>query len=182
MHMTIEFAVGMQPLDVLAVRHPGTFAATDFALMLSAALVAFGHFLAFFALTAAIVLELALLRESPSLETAKRIRRADRVAGLAALLVLVFGFLRVLYFEKGSAYYFDNSFFQIKLALFFAAALLSIYPTLRFRRWSSELRQGVAPEVDADAVTRIKRVLHWELVLIMGILLCASLMAKGFGV
>ena len=51
-------------------------------LMLLAALVATGHFIAFFGLTAAIVLTLALLVESPSVEIARRIRRADRVAGM----------------------------------------------------------------------------------------------------
>lgn len=149
--------------------------------MLAAALVAFAHFLAFFALTAAIVLTLALLSESMSTETARRIRRADRAAGLAALGVLLFGFLRVFYFEKGSDYYFDNSFFLLKLGLFFAAALMSIYPTLQFASWARALREDRPPEVSADTVARIKRVLHWELILIAGVLLCASLLARGYG-
>ena len=50
--------------------------------MLLAALVAFGHFLAFFALAAALVLTLALINESMSVDKARRVRRADRVAGL----------------------------------------------------------------------------------------------------
>ena len=149
--------------------------------MLAAALIAFGHFLAFFALTAALVLELALITESVSVETAKRIQRADRVAGLAASLVLVFGLARVFYFEKGSAYYFSNTWFLVKLGLFVAAALISIYPTVQFLRWRSDLAQGIAPGLDSAAVMRLKRAIHWELVLMAGILLCASLMAKGFG-
>ncbi len=149
--------------------------------MLLAALIAFGHFLAFFALTAGIVLTLALIRESLDLETARRIQRADRVAGFSATLVLVFGFLRVFYFEKGSEYYFDNTIFWLKLVLFVAVALVALYPTRQFLRWNSELRQQIAPELDTVAVKRIKSALHWELVLILGILACASLMAKGFG-
>ena len=149
--------------------------------MLGAALVAFGHFLAFFALTAALVLELALLTESPSVDTARRIKRADLVLGLSAVLLLVFGFLRVFYFEKGSEYYFDNTFFWIKLALFIAAGIISIYPSMIFRRWSSELKQEIAPELSSATVTRLKKIIHWELVLIGGILICASLMARGFG-
>ena len=148
---------------------------------MAAAFVAFGHYLAFFSLTAALVLQLALIGESLSVETAKRIRRADRVLGLSGILLLVFGFLRVIYFEKGSDYYFDNSFFQIKLALFIAAGLISIYPTLQFARWRSELGQGIAPDLDSATVKRLKSLIHWELVLIGGILICASLMAKGFG-
>ena len=149
--------------------------------MLSGALVAFGHYMAFFALTAAIVLTLALVSESMSIDTARRIRRADRVAGLSATLLLVFGTLRVFFFEKGADYYADNLFFQIKIGLFLLAALISIYPTLQFVRWKSELDQDIAPELGAEQVKKLKRALHWELVLIIGVLLCASLMARGFG-
>jgi putative membrane protein len=149
--------------------------------VIAAALIAFGHFLAFFALAAALVLELALITESLSVETARRIQRADRVVGIAATLVLVFGFLRVFYFEKGSDYYFGNTFFQIKLGLFIVAALISLYPTIQFVRWNSELNRGIAPELASPAVRRLKGIIHWELVLIGAILLCASLMAKGFG-
>lgn len=149
--------------------------------MLAAALIAFAHFLAFFALSAALVLELALLTESLSVETARRIQRADLVLGIAAVLLLVFGFLRVIYFEKGSDYYFGNTFFLIKLGLFVIAGVISLYPSAVFRRWSSELKQGIAPELDSDMLSRIKKIIHWELVLIGGILICASLMAKGIG-
>jgi putative membrane protein len=150
--------------------------------MLVPALIAFGHFVAFFALIAALVLELALISESLSVETAQRIQRADRVLGLSAMLVLVFGFLRVIYFEKGSEYYFANTFFQIKLGLFFVAGLISLVPTMQFGRWNHELKQGIAPDLTSAAVKRLKRIIHWELVLIGGIMLCASLMAKGLGV
>ena len=150
--------------------------------MLASALIAFGHFVAFFALAAALVLELALISESLSVETAKRIQRADRVIGMAAILVLVFGFLRVIYYEKGSEYYFGNTFFQIKLGLFFVAALISLIPTMQYVRWNHELKQGIAPDLTSATVKRLKRIIHWELMLIGGIMLCASLMAKGFGV
>ena len=150
--------------------------------MLVPALIAFGHFVAFFALAAGLVLELALITESLSVAIAKRIQRADRVVGMAAILVLVFGFLRVIYFEKGSDYYFSNTFFQIKLGLFFVAALISLIPTLQFLRWNRELEQGIAPDLTSASVKRLKNIIHWELVLIGGIMLCASLMAKGFGV
>jgi len=149
--------------------------------MLSGALVAFGHFLAFFVLTAALVLELSLLTESMSVEVARRIRRADRIAGLFAGLILLFGTLRVIYFEKGGEYYADNLFFQIKIGLFLLAALISLYPTICFARWKGDLEQGIAPLLNDRQVKSLRSALHWELVLIAGILLCASLMARGFG-
>jgi putative membrane protein len=149
--------------------------------MLASALVAFGHFFAFFALTAAIVLTLALLGESMSVDAARRVQRADRAAGFAAGLILVFGTLRVLYFEKGGEYYGDNLFFQIKIGLFLLAALISIYPTSRFRGWKRQLDQNMAPIISGAEVKKLQRALHWELVMILGMVLCASLMARGFG-
>jgi putative membrane protein len=149
--------------------------------MLAASLIAFGHFISVFALVAALVLQLALVSQSLSVEIARRIQRADRVYGVAAILMLTFGFLRVVYFEKGSAYYYSNTFFQIKLGLFIAVGLISIYPTLLYSRWSKELKQGIVPKVSAEMVKSLKRIIHWELVLLGAILLCASLMAKGFG-
>ena len=150
--------------------------------MIAGALVAAGHFLAFFALAAALVLQLALITESMSAEAAKRIQRADRVAGLCAVLILVFGLLRVFYFEKGSDYYFSNLFFQVKIGLFIVTALISLYPTIQYARWNRDSGQGIAPDLTASGVKRLKTIIHWELVLIGGMVLCASLMAKGFGV
>ncbi len=149
--------------------------------MLLAAFVAFIHFLAFFVLTTTLVLQLGLLTDSISVATARRIQRADRISGIAAMLVLGFGFLRVYHFEKGADYYFDNTFFLIKITLFIAAALISIYPTVCYARWSPELKQEIAPEISTPVLLRIRKIIHYELVAILGILICASLMAKGFG-
>ena len=148
--------------------------------MLLAALVAFGHFFAFFALTAALVLQLTLITDSISVATARRIQRADRVYGMTAILVLIFGFLRVFYFDKGSDYYFNNNFFLIKLGLLVVVGLISIYPTVFYLRWNSKLKLDIAPELSDRTVQRLRKIIHTELVVIIGILFCASLMAKGF--
>jgi len=149
--------------------------------MIGSALIAFAHFFAFFAMTTGLVLQLGLISESISVETARRIQRADRAYGIAAMAVLIFGFLRVIYFEKGSDYYFDNIFFLIKIGLFIGVGLLSIYPTMNYLRWNPELKQEIAPEITVPEVQKIRKIIHTELVGILGILLCASLVAKGLG-
>ena len=149
--------------------------------MIIPALVSFGHFFAFFALTAAIILQLTLISDSISVDIARRIQRADRGAGLAALLLIVLGLLRVFYFEKGVDYYFNNTFFLLKIGLFIAVALASLYPTITYLRWNAELKQEIAPEISAGQVHSLRRIIHTELVGILAILLCASLMAKGLG-
>jgi len=149
--------------------------------MLFSALIAFGHFVAFFSLASALTLQIALVKPSPDIDTAKRIQRADRAYGLMAGLVLLFGFLRVFYFEKGSDYYFSNIFFLAKIALFIGVGLMTIYPTLTYSRWSKEIKQGIAPTFSETDSVRLRKYLHYQLIGIGLILFCASMMAKGFG-
>ena len=149
--------------------------------MLASALIAFGHFLAFFALTSALVLQIALLTDSPTIEIAKRIQRADRAYGLMAILVLLMGFLRVFYFEKGAAYYFDNSYFMIKMGLVVVIGLMSAYPTMNYLRWNKDIKQGRAPKLSIVATLWIRKALHYQLIAIIGVIFCASMMAHGLG-
>ena len=149
--------------------------------MITAALVAFVHFTAFFALTAALILQLTLISESISVDTAKRIQRADRVYGISALLLLVFGLLRVFYFEKGADYYFSNTFFLLKIGLFLLVGLISLYPTITYFRWNAELKQDIAPDLSVREIHLLRRIIHTELVGILAVVLCASIMAKGLG-
>lgn len=149
--------------------------------MMGSALVSFGHFLAFFALTAALVLQIALLTQSPTVEIAKRIQRADRAYGLMAILLLIMGFLRVFYFEKGAVYYFDNTYFIIKMGLFVLVGLMSVYPTITYLRWNKDLKQGRTPELSNRSISRLRQVLHYQMIAIAGIIFCASMMAHGFG-
>ena len=59
--------------------------------------------------------------------------------------------------------------------------LLSIYPTVRFIKWGAQTKQGLAPVVPAAEYARIMLMLRGELVLLLGMALCASLMARGVG-
>jgi putative membrane protein len=112
---------------------------------------------------------------------ARRVQRADQVFGAAATVLLVVGLLRVVYFEKGAAYYFTNGFFLTKFTLFILAALISVYPTMLFISWNRALKQGEVPVIAAQAATRARMCMMLELTAILGILLCAPFMARGIG-
>ena len=135
--------------------------------------MAFLHHVAAFALVAAVVVEFVVIRQELSVANARRLALADAAVGVSAGVLLVVGWLRVFYFEKGTAFYFHNTAFIAKMALFVVVAFLSIYPTLKFLSW----RKGIDPA----AVPAIRRVLHLELAGIVLILLCAALMARGIG-
>jgi putative membrane protein len=146
-----------------------------------AALFAFLHHVAAFTLAAAVAAEFLLVRDEITLKSARRLLTADLIIGLAAMVLLVVGVLRVLYFEKGPEYYAQSLTFIAKISLFVAVALLSIIPTREFVSWRNALRQRQVPIVPADKMRRIRNVIHWELIGIVAIILCAALMAKGIG-
>jgi putative membrane protein len=142
---------------------------------------AFLHHLAAFVLVAALAVEFVLIRDPLTLERARRLQVTDMVLGLAAGALLVVGLLRVFYFEKGAAYYFQNYAFLAKLGLFILVALLSIYPTVVFIRWGRDLRRGQLPVLDAKRARTLRALIHWELAAVVLLLLCAALMARGIG-
>ncbi len=95
--------------------------------------------------------------------------------------MLVVGFLRVVYTEKGTAYYFASGTFLAKMALFAIVGLLSMYPTLQFLSWRKPLRQQQLPVLTSDKQRTIRMILHIELTLLFLMMLCAVMMARGIG-
>ena len=135
---------------------------------------AFLHHLAAFALVAALVVEMVLMRGELSPTAVRKLARWDMIYGISAGLLLGIGLLRVFYFEKGASYYFHNAPFLAKLSLFLVVGLLSIYPTLKLSAWKKQ-----AP--DPASVAAVRRVIHIQLAGIVVIVLCAALMADGIG-
>ncbi|MBV8496430.1 MAG: DUF2214 family protein [Gammaproteobacteria bacterium] len=149
--------------------------------MYSSALMAFLHHAAAFTLVAALAVELALFKPPLTLAQARRVLIADALYGGSAAVLLAVGLLRVVYFEKGPAYYWHDLFFLTKFAAFIAAALISIYPTVVYRSWRKHLKAGAAPEVPAARVRGVRMCMMLQLTAIVLILACAALMARGFG-
>ena len=148
---------------------------------MSSAIMAFLHHLAAFTLTAAIIYEHTTFRKDLSLTDARRIQRMDILYGISAAVVVIVGLLRVFYFEKGAPFYAQNWFFWTKMAGFALAALLSVYPTIRFVSWNKFFARNQAPEISAQDASRIKLFLRLELLAIALILFSAAMMARGLG-
>ena len=140
---------------------------------------AFIHHLAAFVVVGALMVELVVLRNDLTIQSARSVSRMDMAYGIAALVLLVVGFVRVFHTEKGSAYYFSSGPFLVKLTLFIAVGLLSIYPTLKFMGWRKELREQRVPELDAGTRRKVRMLIHVELTLILVIILMAIMMARG---
>lgn len=148
---------------------------------MTSAIFAFFHHLCAFILTACLIYEFIAYRKELTLAEARRIQRVDLAYGISAGLLLVFGLLRVIFFEKGVNFYVHSPFFWVKMAAFAFVGILSIDPTIRYIRWNKTIRDNVAPEISEDVYKRTRILLWLEMVGIVVILLAAPLMARGVG-
>ena len=148
---------------------------------MTSAIMAFLHHLAAFTLVGSLIYEHTTFRKGLSLTDARRIQRMDILYGVSAGLIVVVGLLRVFYFEKGAPYYSHNLFFWTKMAGFALAALLSIYPTIRFVSWNKFFARNEVPEISDQEFTRIRMIMRLELLAIVVILFSAAAMARGLG-
>jgi putative membrane protein len=140
---------------------------------------AFLHHIAAFVVVGALMVELVMLRNELTIPSARSVLRMDMAYGIAALLLLAVGFVRVFHTEKGSMYYFSSGPFLVKLTLFVVVGLLSIYPTVKFMSWRKALREQRIPDFDAGTRRKVRMLIHIELALIFVIILMAIMMARG---
>ena len=145
------------------------------------ALLAYAHFLAILTLVVFISSEAALCRpEWMNAKVVDRLGRVDLIYGIAAAVVLLTGVARTIWGIKGAGWYWGNGLLHLKLAMFIAVGLISIKPTLMFRRWKKELvATGVLPADD-----QVRQARKWVMVqahIIAVIPLVAVFLARGFG-
>lgn len=149
--------------------------------MILQAHLAYIHFISILSLIITIVVELVLFEKVMGIREAKKLRRADMIYGLSAVAVITTGLMRIFIQGKGLAYYLDNRYFVIKLFIFLAVGLLSIYPTIVFLRWRklSDSQQELV--LEEKQYKTIKYIIRAEAILVFMIPLFAALMARGVG-
>lgn len=145
------------------------------------ALLAYTHFIAIIATVSTVMAEAVLCRPGLTLPWAQRLGRVDLLYLVTAALALTTGLLRLFFGIKGSAFYFGNPVFWVKISLFIAVGLISIIPTLRFMRWTKTLRANHGAVIDERELTGTARIIYGELALLALIPLLAAFMARGFG-
>lgn len=121
------------------------------------------------------------LSGSPDRAAISRALSADGWWGFAALLWLVTGLWRLLRAsEKPTAYYIANHMFWAKMGLFGVILLLELWPMLSLIGWRRRMRRGRVPNIDrAGAFARISFI---QAALIVGMIVAATGMARGYGV
>lgn len=149
--------------------------------MFNTAVVTYFHFFGIFVLLSSLVVELVLFKKDIHVKDAKTILQADVFYGLASILIMATGLLKMFVFGKGSAYYLHNHILWTKLMLFAIVGVLSIYPTIYFFKWRKVLKESSEIIVPQQKFIVIKRIIIIEIVIVFCIPFLATLMARGFG-
>src|SRR5262245_50839766 len=107
----------------------------------------------------------------------KRLLAADNAWGIAALLWIATGLLRLFFGGKEPDFYWRNGFFWLKMGLFALVFALEIAPMTTFIRVRIARGKGAPiPPFSADAYMRISAA---ELMLVVTIVFVAAFMARG---
>lgn len=145
------------------------------------AFLAYLHFIAVFILFAVLTAQLIVLRRPLDLGAVRLLGRMDLGYFGAALAALATGFLRLGLGVKTGDFYLGAWPIYVKIGLFAAVGIISVYPTLAFIRWRRALDHDPAWRLPDDEQRRIRRLVMIEVHLAALIPLFAVIMARGLG-
>jgi putative membrane protein len=145
-------------------------------------ILAYLHIAAILALFVFLTSQAALCRtEWMSPAVVRRLARVDILYLAAAIAVLATGVLRVVLGAKGMPTYLGNWLLHLKFTGFIVIGLLSIGPTLAYRRWLKAANaNGSLPS--AAELSKTRKLVMIEAHLGALVPLAATFMARGWGV
>ena len=87
----------------------------------------------------------------------ERLVRLDVIYGAAALVMIGSGLARLFWGIKGMSWYVSQPLFHIKITIVVVMAIMSIWPSIMFRRWRRNLQaSGALPdELEVKKVRRL---------------------------
>lgn len=149
--------------------------------MTQEALLAYAHLLAILTMVVFLASEAALCRsEWLNAAVVERLGKIDTVYNIAAGAVFFTGLARVFLGAKGGEWYGSNPLLYVKFGLFVVIGLVSIKPTILFRRWRRQLRaDGSLP--GAEQVRQARRLIMLQAHIVPFIPLAAVFLARGYG-
>ncbi len=143
--------------------------------------IAYLHYLCIVLCFGALLFERLRLKVDLNRNEAISIILADIVYGLAGLIIIITGILRVKYFGQGAEFYTHNPLFWLKVGSYIAVGLLSLYPTITYILWAIPISKNNLPSLTPDLVSRFRMIINLELIGFLLIPLMATSMARGIG-
>ncbi len=135
------------------------------------------HFIAVFAIVAALISEQFIVSKSMKRSEIKLAAKLDAMYGIGAILVLIAGLILWFWVGKPAEFYSKNWIFHSKLTLFATLGFLSIYPTIFFLK----NRKGTDLDTIIEIPLAVRVCLRLELVLLIIIPILATFMSLGIG-
>jgi putative membrane protein len=145
------------------------------------AILAYLHFTAVFLLFSFMVVETMMMRGSLDATAVRVLARVDIWFFGSAIAALATGFLRLVWGAKGPDYYLASWPIYVKVALFLAVGIISVWPTLRFIQWKRMFERDPAWKVPDDERRLVRRLIMVEVHLAALIPLVAVIMSRGLG-
>lgn len=109
----------------------------------------------------------------------ERLARLDVIYGVAAVLMIASGLARLFWGIKGMSWYVSQPMFHIKITIVVAMAVLSIWPSIMFRRWHRNLQAtGAMPE--ALEVKKVRRLVMIQSHVLPVVAVIAVFWARGW--
>lgn len=140
-------------------------------------IVRYIHFISVFTIVGTLAAEWVLLKKEMLPQEIARIGKIDALYGLSAITLLAAGLSLWFGIGKPADFYSKNWIFWIKIGLFSTIGILSIYPTVFFIKNGKK----TLPHTPIPIPPFVRRLVLIELLLLLLIPICASLMAKGVG-
>ena len=148
---------------------------------IKSASVAYIHYLSFMVCFGSLIFEKISLKENPNRKEAISMIIADIIYGLAGVMLIVTGVLRVRFFGQGAEFYTQNPLFWLKIVVYISIGLLSLYPTATYILWAIPLSKNNLPVVTSQLVSRFRLIINVELIGFSVIPLIATFMSRGIG-
>jgi putative membrane protein len=140
--------------------------------------VAYLHFLAVMGVAACLGAEFFLCNEHLQPGHVRMLARIDFGYIVFAVLVFLTGLLAVLAVGRGPWATLSQPLFWLKLAAFVALAVLSIFPTTRYSRWSRAIAAGEERILNGRDIIATRRMIGVELALLGAMPLLATVAAR----
>ncbi len=145
------------------------------------AILAYLHFTAVFLLFSFMVVETMMMRGTLDAASVRVLGRVDIWFFGSAIAALVTGFLRLVWGAKGPDFYLASWPIYVKVALFLAVGIISVWPTLRFIQWRRMFERDPAWKVPDGERRLVRRLIMVEVHLAALIPLVAVVMSRGLG-
>lgn len=136
------------------------------------------HYIAFAIGFSAILWRWRVLKDLKENKSLEELFNADNLWGVAALLWVITGLLRLFgSFDKGFAYYLSNHWFYAKMALFAFVFILEIRPMVTFIGWRAK-GKSLVEEGDLSKLSMYKHLSFFQIVIVLLIPFFAVCMAR----